>query len=100
MGFVVAGFSFLTQRHDKFLAVVRELEDLMPAVVHQPDVFLGVVRADDDSMWTGEQTVVLLPRLDQFAGGVIDAEDVFPPRVRGGGRSATRRYIARGKRLF
>jgi len=41
-------------RLDQLLAVVREFKNRMTIVVHDPDVFLGVVRADIDRMRTAK----------------------------------------------
>ena len=80
--------------HHQLLAIARELVDGMRAVVHQPDVPLGVVRVHQHAVRPHEQLVVLLPRLDQLAVAIDDVDDVIPARVPR--RILLRQVVARG----
>ena len=76
---VVAGDVGFAERAHQLLAVVGELVDLVPRVVHDPDVALGIVRADPDLVRSAaafEQLVPLRPRFDHLAAAVDDDDAV------------------------
>jgi hypothetical protein len=77
---VVAGNLEFAERHHK-LAVAREVVNGVRAVVHEPDVPLGIVRAHENAMRPDEQLVVLFPRLDHLPAAIDDVEDVVPARM-------------------
>src|SRR5262245_1900990 len=67
-----SGFS---EGHHELLSVVRELENLLPHVVDDPDVPFRIVWADLDLVRTAatlEQAIPLCPRLDHFSGSIDD----------------------------
>ena len=88
---VVAGHAGRTDRLDDLLAVARELEDRVRPVVHEPEMPLGIVRADQHAVRADEQLVVLFPRLHQPAVPIDDVDDVVPPGVI--------RRVLRGQRI-
>ena len=64
MFLIGAGYTGLSKRHHKLLAVVGELEDLLAHVVNDPDVPFRIVRADPDLVRTAptlEQVIPLCP---------------------------------------
>ena len=76
---VGAGDVGFTKRAHQLLAVVGELVDLVPRIVHHPDVALGIVRADPDLVRPAaalEQLVPLRPRFDHLAAAVDDDDAV------------------------
>ena len=81
---VVAGHAARADRLHQRLAVARELEERVRAVIDEPDVAIRVVRVHQHAVRTDEQLVVLLPRLDQPAVAVDDVDDVIPARMAGG----------------
>ena len=68
------------ERHHQLLPVVGELEDLLPRIVHHPDVPLRIVGADLDAMRPApagrEQVIVLAPAFEDLAVGVGDDDAV------------------------
>ena len=76
---IVAGHAGLADRHHQLLAVVRELVDDVLAVVDDPHVLVGIVRADANLVRAAaalEQLVPLRPRLDHVAGAIDDDQAV------------------------
>src|SRR5262249_24821412 len=66
MPIVAACDTRYTEGHDHPLAVVGELEDLLPPIVNHPNVSIGVVGVDLDAVRTAsprEEVIVLRPCL-------------------------------------
>ena len=89
MPFVGPRDASFAQDHDEPFAVVGELEDLLPAVVDDPDVTLGIQWIDLDPVrpaTSREQMIVLRPRLDDAAFGIDhdDASDATMASERSG----------------
>src|SRR5881296_1994550 len=83
--FVSARHSCFSKRHNEPLAVVRELEDLLPHVVDDPDVPFRIVWADFYFVRTApalEQMIPLRPGLDHLAGCINDDDAVAHFRFR------------------
>src|SRR5258706_835841 len=73
---VGARYIAFTHGSQQFLAVVRELQDLLTGAIDDPDVLLRVVGVDPDTMRPLNHLVPLFPLLDHLAG-VIDNEHLM-----------------------
>src|SRR5579862_2545748 len=68
---------------------MSKLENLLPLVVHDPNVLLGIVGINLDLVRpasAGEKMIPLRPRLNHFAAAVEDVDSVGHPRFRPRGR--------------
>src|SRR5262245_44071463 len=78
---VLALHETLAERHDEFLPIMRELEDLMQIVVNNPNVLFGIVRTDLDLVWPASafpHLVPLSPGLRDLSGRVDDQNGMLP----------------------
>src|SRR5262245_61519691 len=73
MCLIVSGNAGFSERSHQLLAVVGELENLVPVIIDHPNVPLRIIRTDADVMRTAstlKQLVPLRPRLDHLAVAV------------------------------
>ena len=84
MRVVVARFTRCAEHQYQLRAVVGELGDEMPVGIDDPDMLLGVVRADLDIMRSVPEVVPLGPFLDDVAFTINDQNTVLPAPVDAG----------------